>query len=201
VRSTRQAIALAICLTLPELAAGQGLGAAAAKEKQRRASGEKGARPAKTYTEESLKELPPVEGPGSSSGSRASSSAPSGSTAETANDSTVPAGEREEPSGGASQQTSEERDRAQAEAEWRARVAAARSRVERARARASYYESLVITPGVTYVDESGATVIGSLQQLQGLTRRAKAELAEAEKALEDLLEEARRAGAQPGWLR
>ncbi len=52
-----------------------------------------------------------------------------------------------------------------------------------------------------YVDEKGATVIGSVRQLQGLTRRARAELAAAEKALEDLLEQARRAGAQPGWLR
>ncbi len=60
---------------------------------------------------------------------------------------------------------------------------------------------LNLVPGMRYVDEKGQTVIGSVRELQGLTRRARAELAAAEKALEDLHDEARRAGVPPGWLR
>jgi hypothetical protein len=44
-------------------------------------------------------------------------------------------------------------------------------------------------------------VIGSIEQLQGLTARAKADLDEAQEALDDLLQQARRAGVPPGWLR
>ena len=41
----------------------------------------------------------------------------------------------------------------------------------------------------------------SVEHLQGLTAEAKSELDEAERALADLLEDARRAGVPPGWLR
>jgi hypothetical protein len=41
----------------------------------------------------------------------------------------------------------------------------------------------------------------SARQLKQMADRAQAELAEAQKALDDLLEQARRAGALPGWLR
>ena len=58
-----------------------------------------------------------------------------------------------------------------------------------------------LVPGYEYVDSSGRTVIRSIEELQGLTARAKAEREAAEKALEDLLEEARRANVPPGWLR
>ena len=44
-------------------------------------------------------------------------------------------------------------------------------------------------------------MIGSVQQLQGLTARAKAALEAEEQALEALLEEARRTNVPPGWLR
>jgi hypothetical protein len=44
-------------------------------------------------------------------------------------------------------------------------------------------------------------VIGSVGELQKLTADAKAELDAAQKALEDLEEEARRANVPPGWLR
>jgi hypothetical protein len=56
-------------------------------------------------------------------------------------------------------------------------------------------------PGYEYVDERGRAVIRSVEELQKLTATAKAELGAAEKALDDLLEEARRANVLPGWLR
>jgi hypothetical protein len=44
-------------------------------------------------------------------------------------------------------------------------------------------------------------VIHSIEDRQKLTADARAELEAAEKALADVLEEARRANVPPGWLR
>jgi hypothetical protein len=60
---------------------------------------------------------------------------------------------------------------------------------------------LNLVPGYVYQDDRGRTVIGSVEELQKLTAAAKAELDAAEKAKEDLFEEARRANVPPGWLR
>ncbi len=193
----RALIALAVCLTVPAFAAGQGLGAAAAKEKQRRGPGQKTGKPAKTYTEEDLKGLRPVENPGVSNSSGASSGTGTSTSTSEASKSDLPfPSQNAEPSG-----ASEEDARAQAEARWRARADGARARIEEARRKVEYFEGLNLVPGVEYVDEQGRPVIRSVQQLQGMTRSAKAELAAAEKALEDLQDEARRAGVPPGWLR
>lgn len=188
--SIRTLAALAVCLTLPALGAAQGLGAAAARERQRRAPGQKTAE-SKTYTEEDLKSLPPVEDPGASSGPNDTSSMTPGTAPKSA------------PTGSSQTEGSdrEEVERTQAEARWRSRADAARARVDEARRQLEYFEGLNLVPGVRYVDEKGQTVIGSVRELQGLTRRARAELAAAEKALEDLQDEARRAGVPPGWLR
>jgi hypothetical protein len=50
-------------------------------------------------------------------------------------------------------------------------------------------------------DAHGQVLYRSLGDLQQATARAKAERDAAQRALEDLLEEARRAGVPPGWLR
>ena len=80
-------------------------------------------------------------------------------------------------------------------------MADAHARVAKARQRVTYFEGLNLVPGYEYLDDTGRPVITSVEQLQGLTRRAKAELAAAEKALDDLSEEARHASVPPGWLR
>jgi hypothetical protein len=84
---------------------------------------------------------------------------------------------------------------------WRGRVNQARARVERARQAYQKLAGMNLVPGYEYQDERGRTVIASIEQLQGMTAAAKAELDAAEKALADLLEEARRANVPPGWLR
>jgi len=184
----RSLAALAACLALPILAAGQGLGGAAAKEKQRRAEPEKTSKPPKTYTEDDLKGLAPVENPGGSDSAGKSEAASKGTSRAASPDADA--------SGDA-----EGRARAQDEQRWRARMADARARVEKARQRVTYFEGLNLVPGYEYLDDTGRPVITSVEQLQGLTRRAKAELAAAEKALDDLSEEARHASVPPGWLR
>ncbi len=177
--SKRTLFALAACLALPVIAAGQGLGTAAAKEKQRRAEPDR--KTAKTYTEDDLKALAPVENPKDDGKSGAKARGES-AEADTSGD-------------------AEERARAQDEQRWRDRAAGARARVEKARSRVQYFESLNLVPGYYYADESGKPLYTSPEQLQALTRKAKAELAAAEKALEDLSEEARHASVPPGWLR
>ena len=80
-------------------------------------------------------------------------------------------------------------------------MAAARERVDKTRRAHETLAGMHLVPGYQYADSSGRTVIRSVEELQGLTARAKAEREAAEQALEDLLEQARRANVPPGWLR
>ena len=80
-------------------------------------------------------------------------------------------------------------------------MADAKARIEAARKKHQAMASLTLVPGYEYVDDRGRTAIRDVEHLQALTAQAKAELDATEKALEDLLEEARRAGVPPGWLR
>jgi hypothetical protein len=80
-------------------------------------------------------------------------------------------------------------------------MAQAQARRERARKTYEGLTRMYLVNGEYYVDARGRTVIGSVEQLQRLTARAKAELEAAEKAVETLEEQARRAGVPPGWLR
>jgi len=50
-------------------------------------------------------------------------------------------------------------------------------------------------------DENGKRVIYSMQRMKSMADEAQAELEAAKQALDALLDEARRAGALPGWLR
>jgi hypothetical protein len=166
---------------LPQLAEAQGLGDVAKKEKQRRESGP--APKAKTYTQEDVAGLPPVANePSEGEGEPATPPAPLAAPAPAAAD-------------------AEADSRARDEERWRSRVAGQRQRVEDARQKHATLASLNLVPGYEFVDGSGRTVIGSVEQLQGLTARAKASLEAEEQALEALLEEARRANVPPGWLR
>lgn len=182
-------IAAAVALlALPATAPAQGLGDAAKKEKERRASSP--APKGRTYTLEELAKLPPVANEPAPSPEGVSPSAPSAAPAAAP----VPAAD-------APAVDEEAERRAEAEESWRARVAEARQKVEAARKKHETLAGLNLVPGYEYVDGSGRTVIGSIGQLQALTARARAELEAAERELEDLLEAARRADVPPGWLR
>jgi hypothetical protein len=184
-------------LALPSITGAQGLGDASKKEKARREQTK--VPKAKTYTQEDLAALPPVANePASTTGEEApppAASLPAPSRGEGAQPSA--SGEpifQEEGSSPVENVRGDERL-------WRGRVAQARARVERAQRRHQMLAGLNLVPGYEYQDERGRTVISSVEQLQGLTAAAKAELEAAEKALADLLEEARRANVPPGWLR
>lgn len=189
----------ALLLAVPLVVAGQGLGDASKKEKARREQGK--APGTKTYTQEDLATLPPVANEPASSAEEPAEAPLAGAPALTREGPARPpaaAGEPifQEETSGAGQSA-----RRSDESLWRGRVAQAKARVERARRKHQTLAGLNLVPGYEYVDERGRTVIGSVEQLQGMTAAAKADLDAAEKALADILEEARRAGVPPGWLR
>lgn len=84
---------------------------------------------------------------------------------------------------------------------WRSRVAQARSRLDTAQRRRDEFRMAVQWGQAEQYDENGKRVIHSIYKMKELADAADRELAAARPALEDLLEEARRAGALPGWLR
>jgi len=177
--------AVSVLLAIPLVAGAQGLGAASNKEKARR---ERAKTPkAKTYTQEELAKLPPVANE-DSSGSTAAPAAGAGATG-----------------GGQSLRKDSPRD-AEADAKlgsesfWRGRLMRAQARIDKARQAHETVSRMYLVPGYEYSDGRGR-VISTPEELQRMTAAAKAELDAAEKALADLLEEARRVGVPPGWLR
>jgi hypothetical protein len=92
-------------------------------------------------------------------------------------------------------------ERQQQEAEWRARLGELKSRLNAAKERYEFLSGLHLTPGEYYVDENGRPLITSLEQLRQMVSQAKTDLDAAQKAMDDLKEEARKAGVPPGWLR
>ena len=95
----------------------------------------------------------------------------------------------------------ESRDRKRQEAEWRNRFHEARERVGLAREQKAVWDGVHYVEGIKLVDENGNVVVESLEDLRRFVAEASQELTDAERALRNLGEEARRAGVPPGWLR
>jgi hypothetical protein len=177
-------VAAAAALGMPPTCGAQALGDASKKEKQRRESSHNAE--AKTYTQEELATLPPVANEGA---------APAGV------DSTPAAPLAPTSSAPAPSADDEAATRARDEATWRSRVLEARAQVEKARKQHETLAGMNLVPGYQYVDDKGRPVIGSVEELQKLTAQAKSSVEASQKALDDLLEQARRANVPPGWLR
>lgn len=174
--------------TTPAL--GQSLGAVAKKERERREKNKAEGVPVQEFTEEE------VFGPEDDVDPEESADDDVGERAETEREA-----RRAEPSSGDADWERESRERRRSEATWRSRAQSARARIEAAKARRRELDGLNLSVGEYYVDAYGNTVIRDLDHLQRLVREADEEVAAAEAALADLLEEARRAGVPPGWLR
>jgi len=179
----RLGLVLAV-LVLPVLASGQSMAAAAKKEKERRQKAEQANRgKAKTYSQESVVDAPPL-----------------------ANDPNAPpavSASAPESSGSASEgpASSDANPAASRDAEWSARINAARQRVSEARKEYEYWQKYTLVPGYVLAESSGRPVVFSIEELQARTRAARAKLDAAEAALADLLEQARKANVTPGALR
>lgn len=176
---------LLLVLLVPAVAGAQGLGDAAKKAQAQRKQTQQQGSKARTYTEDELRALPPI--------------ANAGDDAE-ASDASSPAVENGSAAGGSGRDPGE-RLRKQDEQMWRSRVATANQRLAAAQKAYQTLSGMTLVPGYVYVDQNGRTVIHSVEQLQAMTARAKANLDAAQKALDDLLEQARRANVPPGWLR
>lgn len=165
-------------LLVPVLAVGQSLGDVARKEKERREDNRKrGEKPTLVIGEigqtEEGEEPTPVLGTAASHEQQA------------------------EPE----QRTSNETDRAQQEMEWRRRSSEARERIKEARRQHELLSKLHLTTGAYYVDENNDPVVTSVEQLQTMVAKAKAELDAATEARRKLREDARRSNVPPGWVR
>jgi hypothetical protein len=175
-----------LLLVVPVLAGGQSLAEAARKERERREKlRSKGESSGVTLTEEDL----------------------AASKGTLANDPET-SSEREEADRNKPTSTEPARSRSQAprqavsqEAYWRGRVTRARARVTRAEQRRRRIDYMIRIGQPAMYDSNGTRVIYSPQRLKAMADKAQLELESAQQALEDLLEQARRAGALPGWLR
>lgn len=171
-----------LVLVLPALGLGQSLGAAAQKEKERRKKNQETGVKAKVMTDEDVAAVH-QDAPAT-----AASPSPRPSLFASPQDDTRSEG-------------GSDRVRKQQETRWRERMAQANARLERARKRYETLSQMYLAQGEYFADEKGRAVISSAEQLQRLTAQAKAELEAAQKAIDNLEDEARRAGVPPGWLR
>src|SRR5262249_33061540 len=174
-----------VFVLVPSLVGAESLGEVARKERERRQKLQNAGTPGRTLTEQDA---------ASSKGTPANDpSAPPATVEEggpTGRSGGVGAGERTPAASGPG-----------AEAFWRGKVAQARSRIAQAQAEYDKYQRWIMLGQPRMHDRNGGEVIYSAQARKQMADAAEAKLRAAEKALEDLLEQARRAGAQPGWLR
>lgn len=172
---------LALALALPPAAAAQSLGDVARKEEARRkqVSGQ-----GKVYTNDALKD-----------GAMAPPPVPSQATPSLS-------GAQDKPGEKAPEQADDPR---KDEKYWRARVAEARDGLERAKTFQEALQSRINALSTDFVardDPAQRSVIAANRQ-KALAEldRVKKDISDFEKQLRDIEEEARKAGAPPGWLR
>jgi hypothetical protein len=180
-----------LLLILPRLCAGQSLGDAAQKEHQRREKLGKTEGPSRIIKDE---DLAANKGKLANEADAAPEPALEGEDPE-------PARERPAPTGFHLPEGPDAMPPAGGEGYWRGRVGEARGRVERAQRRHDSLERQIRFGQPDMYNENGQQVIYSIYQMKAKADEADAELGAAQKALEDLYTEARRAGALPGWLR
>jgi hypothetical protein len=183
---------------MPALAAGQGLGEAARREKERRA-GKKP--PARVYGDQDLDggsaageaRAEPAQGTSDVTGDAAASESSGGAASSSAST-----------TGSSSADDAEAKARARAEESWRARASPVRAAYEAAESRVKRLEVQVAE--LEREGQKQAFIYGVRGTTAAATARerleqARRELAEAGRAWEDFQDEARRAGVPPGWIR
>ena len=180
---------LVFLMALPAVASGQSLGDAAKKERERRAKLREAGTSARTVTEDDL---------ATTKGKLANDPKAKTATSEASESATRDQG------------TTVERRQVRPQADpsrnleeyWRGRVAAARARVAAAEQRSRALEAMIRFGQPAEDDATNPTrVIHSIYRMKEAADAAAAELAAAQANLESVLDEGRRAGALPGWLR
>lgn len=169
-------------------ASAQSLGDVARKEEARRKSAKQG----KVYTNGDLTGAVPATPPPPPPGGAAPAQVPptpSGAQGSTPSD--KPAGQPDDP----------RKD----EAHWRGRVQAARDALDRARMFHDALQSRINALGNDFAARDDPAqrnrIAGDRQKALAEMDRVKKEIADSEKAIRDIEEEARKAGVPPGWVR
>jgi hypothetical protein len=173
---------------LPAPASAQSLGAAARKEEERRQKNKEKGVKAPLFDDSKISKKEPVSPAPAASPGTATADAPS----------TAPAAAASTES---SLRDAEAELRTRQEEMWRSRMTQARDRRDTARRKYDLVNALSLNAGESYVDDDGRVVIRDLDHLHEIIAKAKAEYEAAERAIVDLEDSARRAGALPGWLR
>jgi hypothetical protein len=173
-------------MATPALISAQGLASVAKKEEERR----KTAKTGKVYTNGDLKADITVSTP---------DLPPANATPSTPDVAQVPSVNL--PAGGAPAADGEVKD----EKYWRSRISAARSALGRSKIFADALQSRINALSTDFVnrDDPAQRAQIELERQRAVAEldRVKKEIADNEKAITDIEEEARKAGVPPGWLR
>jgi hypothetical protein len=181
--------ALICLLALPALAGGQSLGDTAKKERDRREKLRQTGASSRELTEA---DLATTKGQLANDPNAEAAQIGSGEASQKSGRATT-SGQQRTGSEAMPSQTGEEY--------WRDRIAVARNRVAEAERRNLVLQRQVLFGQPVRHDKNGRRVIYSIHTMKERADVAAADLASAKKALEDVLEEGRRSGAQPRWLR
>jgi hypothetical protein len=189
----KRCVAVMCALALPALAGGQSLGDAAKKEQARREKLREAGASAKTFTEGDL-------------------ATTKGRLANDPNEPT-PEAKAKEPAGETTQRPGasstsgflkvapEDGQDTSGEGYWRGRVAEARARLAQAQRHYDDLQRMIRIGQPAQYDANGKRRLYSIYQMKAMADAAAADLAAAQTALENVLEDGRRSGALPGWLR
>ena len=186
-----------VLLTMAWPASAQSLGDVAKKEQERR----KATPPAaKTYTNDDLKKLPPAPG------STTDSAVKLGDTkaAKDSKDTKEPA-EGAAKAGEEAKDTTKPAEPAKDEAYWRGRVTAAREEIRRNEMFRDALQARIngLTADFTARDDpyQRAQIADDRQKAIAELTRVNTEITNGNKRIAEIEDEARRAGAPPGWIR
>jgi hypothetical protein len=184
-----------VLLTMALPASAQSLGDLAKKEKERRKATPA---PSKTYTNDDLKKLPPAPG---------STTDPNVKLGESPKD----AKEAKEPADGVAKAGEQPKDAtkpaepAKDEAYWRGRITAVREELRRNEMFRDALQARIngLTADFTARDDpyQRAQISDDRQKALAELTRVNTEINNAGKRITDIEEEARKAGAPPGWIR
>ena len=196
-------ILLCVLATTPGLSAQ--LGSVAKKEAERRKTAPSG----KVYTNDSLSPAPEPSSAPATSGSDAAPAASSSSDTDksatdksTTDKSAADTTDKAEPS---KQVSADPADRKKEEAEWRERIKNAREALERAKSYADALQTKINSLNTDFVNRDDpvqrAAIAAERDKSLAEMDRLKKEIADHTKKIAAIQQDARRAGAPPGWVR
>lgn len=196
-------ILLCVLATTPGLSAQ--LGSVAKKEAERRKTAPSG----KVYTNDSLSPAPePSSAPATSGSDAAPTASSSPDTDKSATDKSTTdksAADTTEKAAPSKQVSADPAERKKEEAEWRERIKNEREALERAKSYADALQTKINSLNTDFVNRDDpvqrAAIAAERDKSLAEMDRLKKEIAERTKKIAAIQQDARRAGAPPGWVR